>query len=340
MIVFALFTAAFAQFSLSAPKYGSEIGDFSAFVRFHNKTYESREEYAMRYQNFKDNVDRINAHNAEGHSYSFGLTPFADMSQYEFAMFIKRGNGGGFVENRNVEKNYAKSSVASCDSVDWVSKGSVTPVKNQGQCGSCWSFSTTGSVESRCYINGKSSTLESLSEEMLVECDYSSWNPFKNHGCQGGSMDSAIQWIQTNGGLATETDYPYTSGSGSKGSCESSGKTLYCAPTGKVDVTAADMDSMASAVCDGPVSIAIEADQNAFQLYNGGVFDGTCGTALDHGVLLVGFGTDSGSDYWKVKNSWGSSWGESGYIRMVKGAGTNGGKGQCGILMGGVYPTF
>jgi len=152
-------------------------------------------------------------------------------------------------------------------------------------------------------------------------------------------MDSAIQWIQTNGGLATETAYPYNSGTGSQGSCESSGKTLYCAPSGKVDVTAADKDAMASAVCDGPVSIAIEADQNAFQLYNGGVFDGTCGTSLDHGVLLVGFGTDS-SDYWKVKNSWGSSWGESGYIRMVKGTGKNEGKGQCGILMGGVYPTF
>lgn len=309
-------------------------------MRFHNKTYESREEHAVRFQNFISNVEKINKHNTEGHSYSFGLTPFADMSQYEFAMFIKRGNGGGFVENRSIEKSYAKSSsVASCDSVDWVSKGSVTPVKNQGQCGSCWSFSTTGSVESRCYINGKSSTLESLSEEMLVQCDYSSWSPFKNHGCKGGSMDSAMTWIQSNGGLATETDYPYTSGSGTQGSCEDSGKTLYCAPTGKTDVTAADLDAMSSAVCEGPVSIAIEADQNAFQLYNGGVFDGECGTALDHGVLLVGFGTD-GNDYWKVKNSWGSSWGESGYIRMVKGKGTNGGKGQCGILMGGVHPTF
>jgi len=116
--------------------------------------------------------------------------------------------------------------------------------------------------------------------------------------------------------------------------------TLHCKNTGKTDVPSASTSSMEAAVCQGPVSIAIEADQTAFQLYSSGVFTGNCGTSLDHGVLMVGFGSQAGQNYWKVKNSWGETWGEAGYIRLCKDCNKNRGDGQCGCLMGGVYPNY
>jgi len=201
-------------------------------------------------------------------------------------------------------------------------------VKNQGRCGSCWSFSTTGSVEGAYQI--ASGNLVSLSEEDLVQCDHNG-----DSGCHGGLMDNAFEWIEKNG-IASEDAYPYTSGAGVTGTCD---KTKSAAPVVTIssfrDVPHKDEDALKSAVSQGPVSIAIEADKSAFQLYKGGVLDSSaCGTKLDHGVLIVGYGTDSssGKDYWKVKNSWGPTWGESGYIRMVRG------KNMCGVASQASYP--
>jgi len=214
------------------------------------------------------------------------------------------------------------------DSVDWVAKGAVTPVKNQGRCGSCWSFSTTGSIEGAYQIaNGE---LISLSEEDLVQCDHNGDN-----GCQGGLMDNAFAWIEKNG-IAAEEAYPYTSGEGTTGTCDTtkSAKPVVTISSFR-DVPKEDEDALKSAVAQGPVSIAIEADKSAFQLYKGGVLDSPdCGTKLDHGVLIVGYGTDSslGKDYWKVKNSWGPTWGEEGYIRLVRG------KNMCGVASQASYP--
>jgi hypothetical protein len=208
--------------------------------------------------------------------------------------------------------------------MDWVAEGAVTPVKNQGQCGSCWAFSTTGSVEGAYFVAiGK---LVSLSEEDLVQCDHGG-----DQGCQGGLMDNAFKWIEQNG-LCSEGDYPYSSGGGTAGTCKTS-----CSPvvtvTGFTDVPPKDEKALLLAVAKQPVSVAIEADKSAFQLYNSGVLDSTsCGTQLDHGVLIVGYGTDGGKDYWKVKNSWGATWGESGYLRMVRD------KNMCGIAQQPSYP--
>ena len=226
-------------------------------------------------------------------------------------------------------------------SVDWTAQGAVTPVKDQGQCGSCWSFSTTGALEGAYYI--KNGALNSYSEQHLVSCDTSDF------GCNGGWMDNAFQWVKKNGGICYEEDYPYESGTtGQTGVCEDSKctKDSGVAPSGFVDVEKYSDEALMSAIAQQPVSVAIQADQSNFQLYQSGVLTSSCGTTLDHGVLAVGYGTSAdGTDYYKVKNSWGASWGEDGYILLGRGEynvnvmGQN--QGQCGILTGPPsYPTL
>lgn len=211
-------------------------------------------------------------------------------------------------------------------SIDWVAKGAVTPVKNQKHCGSCWAFSTTGSVEGAYYVASRK--LVSLSEEELVQCDHSG-----DKGCKGGSMDNSFEFIKNSGGICSESSYPYTSGAGTRGTCKK-GCSAAVTLAGFTDVPSGDEDELKKAVAQQPVSVAIEADQKAFQLYNGGVLDSAeCGKKLDHGVLLVGYGTDGGKDYWKVKNSWGAFWGEQGYVRIARG------KNMCGIANMASYPT-
>lgn len=224
------------------------------------------------------------------------------------------------------------------DSVNWVKSGGVTGVKDQGQCGSCWSFSTTGALEGAYFI--KYDSLPSFSEQQLVDCD-NRHNGGKDMGCNGGLMDNAFAWIEKNGGLCTEADYPYTSGkTKSAGSCET---TCTVVDNSKIttftDVKHDSDSAMMAALAQQPVSIAIQADQKEFQLYKSGVFTGSCGTKLDHGVLAVGYGTLDGEDYYLVKNSWGTVWGDNGYIRMGRGDSYNNGKGQCGMLQQASYPT-
>jgi C1A family cysteine protease len=209
--------------------------------------------------------------------------------------------------------------------VDWRQKNAVTPVKNQQQCGSCWAFSTTGSVEGAHAI--KTGNLVSLSEQQLVDCSGAQGN----QGCNGGLMDQAFQYIISNNGITTESSYPYTA---QQGTCQTN-VTSAATISSFVDVTANSETSLMQAINVGPVSIAIEADQPCFQFYSGGILsDPSCGTQLDHGVLLVGYGTDSSTNtpYWIVKNSWGASWGESGYIRLIRN------QNECGVAAEASYP--
>ena len=222
--------------------------------------------------------------------------------------------------------------------IDWVKKGAVTGVKNQGQCGSCWSFSTTGAMEGAYYL--KYGTLDSFSEQELVDCDTRS-NGGKDMGCNGGLMDNAFSWIKKNGGICTEKDYPYVSGETKKaGTCHSCDAVKGTEVEKYVDVPSKSDDDMMEAVAQQPVSVAIQADQKDFQLYKSGVFTGSCGTKLDHGVLVVGYGEMDGEQYYKLKNSWGTSWGKDGYIYIGRGPQYNRGQGQCGVLLSASYPVL
>jgi C1A family cysteine protease len=213
-------------------------------------------------------------------------------------------------------------------SVDWRTKNAVTQVKNQGQCGSCWAFSATGALEGLHAI--KDGSLLAFSEQQLIDCSSS----YGNQGCGGGIMDNAFLYVEAYG-IETEQDYPYT---GVQGPCKYDKSKVKFANTGYVDVTPNNEKQLEAAVNIGPVSVAVEADQPAWQMYTGGIVTANCGTNVDHGVLIVGYGVQGTQAYWIVKNSWGPEWGENGYIRIAKGTSTNS-PGMCGIATMPSYPT-
>tara|TARA_B110000285_G_C15088954_1_gene597904 strand:- start:419 stop:1231 length:813 start_codon:yes stop_codon:yes gene_type:complete len=266
-------------------------------------------------------------------TYSLGHNHFSGMDTFDFKQYLNLNQREEIIMNR------AQLTTAAASSVDWVVNGAVTPVKDQGQCGSCWSFSTTGALEGIYYI--LTGELESFSEQQLVDCD-TLRNGGRDHGCNGGLMDNAFNWIDKNGGLCTEADYPYVSGTTkSGGTCQDTCSLVKDSQVlSYYDVHPSSDDEMMKALTQQPVSVAIQADQLDFQLYSGGVFTGSCGTDLDHGVLAVGYGSEQSTDYYLVKNSWSSSWGEGGYIKFGRGSEYNNGDGQCGILLQASYPNL
>jgi len=295
-------------------------------VRERHNLYSSKAEHDKRFEIFKENMDKIRKHNEGKHSWTMGITQFSDMTPQEFKDYVACGSFK-HKQSRILHEAPADWHINATASIDWVAKGAVTSVKNQASCGSCWAFSTTGAIEGRHFV--AKGELNSLSEQDLVDCSK------QNAGCNGGMMDYAFDFVKDNGGLCSENDYPYNAYAHWR--CKEDGCSKEDAISSYRDVTATTA-ALESACNNGPVAIAIEADQSSFQQYSGGVLTASCGVNLDHGVLLVGYGTDGGDDYWKVKNSWGADWGESGYIRLCRNCNANGGQGQCGLLLSASYP--
>jgi xylem cysteine proteinase len=287
------------------------------------------EDFNTRMGVFCDNLDFIDAHNAKNLTYTLGLNAFAHLTHEEFlnayttSAFTRPRFGGMFRTAAAAPRSGLRVGTNAPASIDWVAKGGVTPVKDQGQCGSCWSFSTTGSMEGAYFV--KYGALTSFSEQELVDCS----SPL-NHGCNGGLPDRAFRWIKNNGGLCSEEAYPYVSGTTlTAGTCKTCTPVKGSQVSGWTDLDATNQ-AMVNALAVQPVSIAIEADQRAFQFYSGGIFPASeCGNNLDHAVLAVGYDANS----YKVKNSWGTSWGDQGYIYMEKSDAAEKVGGTCGMLM-------
>tara|TARA_Y100001970_G_C14185871_1_gene832564 strand:+ start:945 stop:1940 length:996 start_codon:yes stop_codon:yes gene_type:complete len=327
-IVRSLFVFAFfmkTAFSFNGTFVDDHWDKFQHFIHKFDKSYQNLQELKERFEIFTDNMKFAEIENARGHSYELGVTPFADLSEDEFRAFKGLRLDGPF-SNRCDKYKYAGDDVPSY--MDWRKNDAVTPVKDQGQCGSCWSFSATGAIEGAWSI--KNNKLVSLSEQQLVDCSKS----YGNHGCNGGLMDGAFHYVMDNG-LCEESAYPYNAKGGecAADECKSVVSLSSC-----VDVTPNNQIHLREAVSYGPVSIAIEADTKTFQLYKSGVITSdACGTKLDHGVLIVGYGEEDGVLYWLVKNSWSSSWGDEGYVKIERSTSEND-KGICGIAMQPSYP--
>jgi len=312
-----------------------------AFVKFMNdyqKVYK-HDEFFYRYSIFKSNYDYITNINSQQLSFSVGINQFADLTNAEFNKFYNGLNTSRKIGGRTNKKVNPTPAASTCPSgpqgtCDWTAAGVVTGIKNQGQCGSCWSFSTTGSIEGQYALKGH--TLTGLSEQQLVDCSTS----YGNDGCNGGLMDNAFQYVEAYG-LESESFYPYTATG--PNACQYNAQDLVIAvheESGYVDVPSGSETSLTNDITSvGPVSVAIDASHSSFQFYTSGVYyEPACSsTQLDHGVLAVGWGTTTGTypSYYVVKNSWGTSWGANGYIWMARNANNN-----CGIATMASYPTL
>lgn len=297
---------------------------FQKWASVHNKQYGTVQEMTYRIGLFYKTLLKVTAHNKSGATWTEGLNQFSDMTLEE----VKAKYFGLAANNDYNEENVRifPEDTPVANDIDWNAAGAVTPVKNQGNCGSCWAFSATGALEGLYFLTvGQKQTLLSFSEQQLVDCSGS----YGNQGCNGGLMNNAFQFVIKNG-IDTETQYPYKA---VQGTCQKMTAT-WTGLKSFFNVQKKSSSQLVKALNQQPVSVAIHAD--TIINYTGGVYSNpACGTQLDHGVLATGYT----SDVWIVKNSWGTSWGEQGYIQFSRTADPDWLGGECGILLAASCPT-
>ncbi|XP_059513090.1 procathepsin L-like isoform X1 [Myotis daubentonii] len=327
-----LLIALYLGVASAAPKLdGSLEAQWHRWKATHRKLYGSNEE-GWRRTVWEKNKKMVDLHNQEYNlgrqSFTLAMNAFGDMTNEEFTQ-VMNGHQNQMCKKRRVFREPYVAEIPPM--VDWRKEGYVTPVKNQGHCGSCWAFSATGALEGQMFR--KTGRLISLSEQNLVDCSQAQGN----EGCNGGLMDNAFQYVKSNGGLDSEESYPYQA---TVGPCRYRPEDSVANDTGFVDVPGQESALMKAVATVGPISVAIDASHLSFQFYKDGIYyERRCSSVdLDHGVLVVGYGFEgeesSNNKYWIVKNSWGEGWGQNGYIKMAKDRNNH-----CGIATAASYPT-
>ncbi|XP_057503350.1 actinidain-like [Actinidia eriantha] len=303
------------------------IAMFESWLVKYGKSYNALGEKERRFEIFKDNLRFVDKHNADvNRSYRVGLNQFSDLTDEEYSSIYLRAKFN--MRMTNVSDRYEpRVGDQLPDSIDWREKGAVLGVKHQGDCGSCWTFASIAAVEGINKI--VTGNLISLSEQELVDCQ----RKYPSSGCRGGYPSGAYEFIINNGGINTEANYPYT---GEDGICDQNKENeKYVTIDGYENVPFYNEKALQKAVAHQPVSVLIASNSTAFKYYESGIFTGPCGPRIDHAVTIVGYGTEGDMDYWIVRNSWGSDWGENGYVRMQRNIGN---AGICSIAKSPNYP--
>ena len=299
----------------------SAIGfKFMQHVAMHGLSYGTVEEFEFRKAILAEKDAKIEEFMKEEHNFTVAHNKFSTWTDDEYKKIL------GYKDLPYTGSKYVleSDSVGLPAEVNWVTSGAVTPVKDQGQCGSCWTFSSIGSLEGQYQI--ATGNLLSFSEQELVDCVTLCF------GCNGGNQSFAFNYLKHHYAYL-ESAYPYTAKDGTCQYNEADATNVIL--SGMVEVNPSDANALKAAVANGPTAVSIEADTFYFQSYRSGVLDSTaCGTQLDHAVLAAGYGTENGQEYWLVKNSWGAGWGENGYVKIA----IVDGDGICGVQMAPVYP--